>query len=69
MAVKSYPNSAISNFYLATYLKKTGYANSSRIYYLLAIELFDGNQNINENLKRVLKNTIDKDLNSHNDKK
>ena len=58
MAVESFPNSALSNYYMAHYLNKTGSIESPKKYYLHAMELLDTDNDIDQKLKITLREAI-----------
>jgi hypothetical protein len=62
LAVESFPNDALSNYYLAYYLDKTGNNNLARAYYAKAMKLLETDTQIGGERKNELKKAIDSAL-------
>lgn len=58
MAVESFPNSVLNNYYLAYYLNKTGNINAAKKYFSISKKLLETDNNIDIGLKNKLKKAI-----------
>jgi len=58
MAIQSYPNAALINYYLASYLNKTGSIDRSKRQYLRALDLLDTDSDIDQDIKVDVRKAI-----------
>ncbi|MCP4459051.1 MAG: hypothetical protein GY816_13665 [Cytophagales bacterium] len=62
LAVKSFPNSALCNYYLAVYLSRTDQPKEALKYYHESLEMLDSDGDLDQGVKEQLRNAIENAL-------